>query len=148
MGIKTGRVVEVIPARSWDGPHGTVYYSKIQFDNGDVGEIGKKSENAVRIGDVITYTIDAGQYGNKIKEVRDNNGGGSPASGNGNGGGRSWPTEAEKWPSFSLAYAKDTVVGMLSTGNEKLKGMSSEQVAQATIAIADKYLDWLKSHQA
>lgn len=145
---KTSKVTDVIPANEWNGPNGKVYYSKIVLENGDSGEIGTKKPNGISVGDTLTYELTQTEHGNKIKRVTDN-GNGFQGSGNGGSrqsGGRTWPTEAEKHPSFALAYAKDTIVGMLETGNETLKGMSSKQVADATVATAETYLNWLRSH--
>lgn len=129
----TAKVEEILSVRPYDGQNGKVWYYKLAMDNGDLGEIGKKKENFFKVGDSLTYTIEEGQYGNKFKAVQTGNG----FSGNGRPAFQK-ESQSEKSPGFALAYAKDLAVAY----SDKIP---SDKVAETTIKIADKFLDWLNS---
>lgn len=135
MSETTAKVEEIISVREYDGQNGKVWYYKLAMDNGEVGEIGKKKPDFFKVGDSLTYTIESGQYGNKFKAVQNGNGF--------SGGGKSFvkANEADKYPSFALAYAKDIVVAY----NDRVP---PEQAADATIKLANKFLDWLNAHKS
>src|SRR5688572_4396156 len=51
------------PPRQWDGEHGTVYYIKVQLEGHDRPvEIGKKSPDALKVGDTVYGTVTPTQY--------------------------------------------------------------------------------------
>lgn len=132
--MKNGKVTEVGPARKWSSPDGqrTVYYHAIKLDNGDEGEIGKKNENGVKVGDELNYTLEAGQYGNKIKPVQQQQFG---------GGGNRQPSSPA---SFALSYAKDLAVANI---NKAEAPIPLDSLADKVIATADKFNKWLKENQ-
>lgn len=55
----------------WNGKYGYMYKYEIAFENGDSGEYSSKSaeQNKFVVGQETEYTLEAGQYGNKIKPV-------------------------------------------------------------------------------
>lgn len=128
--VKTAKVTEILGCKPWNGPNGTIYFHKIELDNGDIGEIGKKKENAFNIGDSVTYTAEQTEYGLKLKAVQQNGFG---------GGGKSQGSPA----SFCLSYAKDVCVAMIPAHPEKTP---TEWVATIT-AMADKFNVWLRANQ-
>lgn len=139
--VKTAQVEEILYIKEYDGKYGKTFYHEILLSNGDKGEIGKKVSGGVKVGDSITYTLETGEYGNKIKEVRDFNGNGN----GGSKGGYSRAPESDKYPSFALSYAKDVVVAMIGTG--EIKGKSSAEISAVIMANAEKYLEWLNAHK-
>jgi hypothetical protein len=127
---KTAKVKAIIGIREWAGNNGTVYYHKLEMDNGEIGEIGKKKNNAFQIGDSLTYTSEESQYGLKFKAAQENGfkGGfksqGSPAS-------------------FALSYSKDIIVAAMPFHQEK----TVAEMTDACIGIAKKFHAFLKEHE-
>lgn len=68
--MKTGTITQVHQVREWNGPNGKVYFHKLTFDNGDQGDLGKKDQAAVKAGDILTYTLETSDRGNRIKEIK------------------------------------------------------------------------------
>lgn len=118
--------------REWEGAHGKVYFYKLVMDNGDTGEIGKKKPNAFNIGDSLTYTVESGQYGNKLKEVQQN--------GFRGGNGQSRGSTA----SFALSYAKDIAVANINKSDKPLEMAS---LAGKVIETAGIFNTWLKENE-
>lgn len=141
---KTAKIEDITGVREWDGgQNGTVFYLSLLMDNGDKGSIGKKSKDALKIGDSLTYTIEENERGNKIKEIKENG-----YNGNGfNRGGLVKTDESSKFPSFALAYAKDVMCSMVKAGSLP-DGAKSTDIAKATTGIADIYLNWLNEHKS
>mgnify|MGYP003409221262 CR=1 FL=1 len=54
----TSTIKEVLNVREWSGDKGTFYYFQLEMDNGDLGTIGKKSKDALKAGDSLTYEIE------------------------------------------------------------------------------------------
>ncbi len=127
---KTAKVTGVLECRKWDGPNGTLYFHKIELDNGEVGTIGKKKENAFNIGDSLTYTSEESQYGLKFKAAQ---------QGNGFGGGKSSGSPA----SFALSYAKDVMVAAMPLHPE----VKVSDWVDVTLAAANKFHNFLKEHE-
>ena len=128
--MKTAKVEHISNVRRWDGPSGTVFYHQIRFDNGEFGSLGKKQENAVKVGDTITYELN----GDRIKEIPQNGFGGFR-------GGKSQGSPS----SFALSYSKDLMCAMVAAG--KTKDLTAQQIADSTIVVACKFRDWLKENQ-
>lgn len=126
--VKTAKVTGVLGCKSWSGPKGTIYFHKIELDNGEVGEIGKKKENAFNIGDSVTYTSEQTEYGLKFKAVQENNG---------FRGGQQRGSSA----SFALSYAKDLVCA----AEGKLS--SVKDMTEATLMVASRFHAWLKENE-
>jgi hypothetical protein len=134
---KTAKVAEIVKTRKWDNPKGgTVYYSTLKMDNGDFGEIGKKTENAIRIGDELNYTLEPnGDYAAKIKPVFNNSG-----FGGGGFGGRSKQGSSA---SFALSYAKDLMIASMPFHQD----VSVSQWVDVTVTTATKFQNWLKENE-
>lgn len=58
--------------REWNGPNGTVYYISVGVEGHDkLISVGKKSPDALKVGDTITGTIEPTEYPtDKFKEER------------------------------------------------------------------------------
>jgi hypothetical protein len=132
---KTAKVKEILQKRKWDGPNGTVFYYKLELDNGEIGEIGKKKDNAIHVGEPLTYTSEESDYGLKFKAVTQNG-----FSGGGFKGGQRGSSA-----SFALSYAKDLTCSMVAAG--KTQDLKAVQIAEATIIIACRFRDWLKENE-
>lgn len=135
MSEKTAKVAFVLNVREWSGNNGKIFYYKLEMDNGDIGEIGKKTENAFKVGDSLTYTIEEGQYGNKFKPVQQN---GFSGANRGNFGGAKTGGNA----SFALAYSKDLMVKKLEQEN-----YNADEIVKGTLWIADKFKAWLDENK-
>lgn len=133
--MKTGTVTAVHGCKSFNGQHGTIFYHKIELDNGDIGEIGKKSEGAVKVGDSITYEITATEYGNKIKQIQPQNGF--------NGGGFKGQSRGSS-ASFALSYAKDLAVANIAANNAPL---ALDAIAEKVLTTATRFNQWLKENE-
>lgn len=133
---KTSKIQEVGTINRWDGPNGTVFYHTILMENGDRGSIGKKHENAVKIGDTLTYQIELSDRGNKIKEVRENN--------FTSGGQRFAGAQRGSCASFALSYAKDIAVANI---NKSDKPFDMEMIAGKVVASAAIFRKWLKENE-
>lgn len=132
----TAKVKSIEGVKPFDGRNGTIYYHKLVMDNGDVGEIGKKKNNAYQIGDEITYTIDATEYGNKFKEVFQ--------GGNFGGGGGGKQATRGSSASFALSYAKDLAVANIAKSDKPLE---MDALADKVIHAAGKFQTWLKENE-
>ncbi len=68
---KKSKVTQAQADGTWNGKYGLMYKYEIAFENGDTGEYSSKSENQNKfvVGQEAEYTLEAGQYGNKIKPV-------------------------------------------------------------------------------
>jgi hypothetical protein len=68
---KTSKVTSAQADGTWNGKYGLMYRYEVAFENGDSGEYSSKSseQNKFVVGQETEYTIEAGQYGNKIKPV-------------------------------------------------------------------------------
>ena len=128
----TAKIKAIEGVREWPGPNGTVYYFKLSMDNGDLGEIGKKKADAVKVGDTLTYTIEASQYGTKFKEVRE--GFGTPAG-----------KPKGSLAAFALSCAKDISVAQMEIN--KNPDVTIDMIATKTMGIAKEFLAWLRENE-
>jgi hypothetical protein len=138
METKTAEVAEVLDIRAWDGPHGQIFYHRLKLSNGEVGEVGKKKENAFSIGDSFVYTSEETSFGKKFKEVKEFGGGGNFGGG---GGGRNAQGSAR---SFALSYAKDVEVAILAGVENVLREIPLDDINARVITRADVFLEWLE----
>ncbi len=129
MSEKTAKVTGILECRKYDGQNGTIYYHKLELDNGEVGTIGKKKENAFKIGDSLTYTSEESQYGLKFKAVQSG----------GFGGGKSSGSPA----SFALSYAKDLMIASMPFHQD----VKVADWVDVTIAAANKFHSFLKERE-
>jgi hypothetical protein len=130
---KTAKVEDVIQIREWTNPttQQVIYYHVIALDNGDKGSVGKKSRDAVKVGDTLTYTID----GDKIKQVQQN----------GFGGGFKGGQQRGSSASFALSYSKDLMCSIVASG--KTADLKALEIADATMIIAGRFKNWLKENE-
>lgn len=126
--MKTAKVTEVNGCRRWDGNNGTVWYHSIVLDNGDVGSIGKKQENAINVGDELTYEIN----GDRIKAVM------PQGTGFGKSGGKQGSPA-----SFALSYAKDVMVAAMPFHPD----VKVADWVDVTLAAANKFHSFLKERE-
>ena len=131
---KTAKVKQIVQKRKWDGPNGTVFYYKLEMDNGEVGEIGKKKDNSIHVGETLTYTSEDSDYGKKFKAVQQNGFGG-----NGFRGGKSSGSPA----SFALSYAKDVMVAAMPLHPD----VKVSEWVDVTISAANKFHNFLKERE-
>lgn len=132
---KTAKVLAVLSCREWQNPKGgSIWFHKVELDNGEIGEIGKKKQDAFKIGDPLAYTSEKTEYGLKFKEV---------FSGNGFGGFRGGQQRGSS-ASFALSYAKDIAVANISKSD---KPIEMEALAGKVIATAAKFQAWLKENE-
>lgn len=115
---KKAKITRTVFVSEWTNPQGgQVYYHTIELDNGDTGQIGSKEKMPAKLnpGSELTYTIEAGPRGNKIKAVM------APSSGGFKpGGGRPVVDPRAQFIGFSASYAKDLVIA----GKVDLKDMN------------------------
>ena len=65
---KKGKITKVGDFKEYKGQNGTVYYTNIEFDNGDKGNIGVKDKAKIFVGKELDYSITQDDKGNnKIK---------------------------------------------------------------------------------
>ncbi len=129
--MKTAIINEILNIREYDGQNGLIYYFKLKMDNGEIGEIGKKSKAAFKVGDSLTYTATESNYGLNFKEVKQN--------------GFSGKQSAESMASVALRCSSELTAAFIAAG--ETNGSNSTQLADVTLTNADKYLIWLKANQ-
>lgn len=102
---KKSKVTKCTFTKEWGEGQSKTFFHDIELENGDKGSIGAKEKNPDKIkpGSELTYTIEAGQYGNKIKAV-------APAGGGFAGGGKKGPDPKTQIVAFAMSYTKDLVV--------------------------------------
>ncbi len=109
----TNTIKDILSCRSWEGPHGLLWFYKLQMADDTIAEVAKKSENAFTIGQELTYTLEkaVSKNGNdywKLKEVKD-----FPSYGGSKGGGKPQVFDAR---SSIISYAKDVTLKMIEAG--------------------------------
>lgn len=139
MTAKTSTIEDILGVRPYDGQNGRIYYYDILLENGDRGSIGKKSDDALSVGQRLTYTAEEGKFGLKIKEYREFNGGGAPVRVQGNGG-----PAGDRNASFALAYAKDITVALIAKSEKPVAGAYA---ATVTMEMAEKFLAFLNENK-
>ena len=93
----------------YEGKYGTTYYIKVKLEGiNDPIEIGKKSPNALKVGDTVYGTITDTEYGKKFKAEKN--------PGNYSGGGK--PTQDNT--TMYVSYAKDLFVVMYTQDQGKI----------------------------
>lgn len=105
---KTAKITRTTFKQEWKGTNGSVFYHDIELDNGDKGSVGAKEQMPTKLnpGQSITYTIEIGDRGNKIKAVQEQKQGGAFFG----GGGKKGPDPKVQIVGFAMAYTKDLVV--------------------------------------
>jgi hypothetical protein len=99
---KTAKITKSTFTKEWGEGQSKTYFHDLEMDNGDKGSIGAKQKNPDKLapGSDLTYTIESGQYGNKIKAV-------TPAGGF---AGKKGPDPKTQIIGFSMSYAKDLII--------------------------------------
>lgn len=136
---KTAKIERVVSVREYEGQYGKTFYFNLELDNGDIGSIGKKKADALKEGDVLTYTLEETERGNKIKEALQN---GFQGGGRGFAGASRGANE-----SFALSYAKDTVCALIAAGHTP-ESLTSIQIAETTCKVADIFKKWLDDNKS
>lgn len=70
--MKKAKVLEIWKPRKWEWPHGDVFYIPLKLDNWEDISLGKKSETAFTVWDVVCYedyTDDKGKL--RQREVKE-----------------------------------------------------------------------------
>lgn len=139
--MKTSKVAEILGVREYTSPktNKTIFYLMLRMENGDVGDVGKPSRDSIKVGDQLTYDlIDRGEKGNSLQLAQPQ---GSQYGAQTNGQAYTRNSFAEnKGASFALSYAKDLAVAY----NDRIP---TDKVAETTLKIADKFLEWLNKNQ-
>lgn len=130
METKRAKPTNIEFQKEFNGTNGTIYYFRIDFENGDSGQFSsaKKEQDKFRVGVEEDYTIETkvnGKYTNIII--------GKPSASKG-GFKQSAPKGNE---SFALSYAKDIQCAHIAAGKEF-------KTAE-TLKVADAFFDWLES---
>lgn len=129
--MKTSKVTDIFSVKPWESPkYGKMWFFDIELANGDKGSIGSKSDDGIKIGDELNYTLEQTEHGWKIKKAQ-------PQFGGGNRGGSGSPA------SFALSYAKDLAVANIGKSD---KPMEMTALADKVIATADVFNTWLKAN--
>ena len=102
---KTSKIKSSKFLKEWQGDKGIIYYHEIELDNGDHGQIGTKERlpDKLNMGQELTYTIESGSYGNKIKAV-------NPGGGSGFKGGRQQQEPKIQFIGFAARYSIDYLI--------------------------------------
>jgi hypothetical protein len=103
---KTAKIVAITGTRPRESKNGTVHYISVEMDNGDKGTVGKKTPDALKIGDELTYTLESKEHnGNTYYSLKEIKKEWTPKA----GGSYSRNYKAD-YISFALSYAKDLAV--------------------------------------
>ena len=68
--MKKSKILEIWKPRKWEWPHGDVFYIPLKLENWENISLGKKSESAFNVWDIVCYeTLEEWK---KWKEVKEN----------------------------------------------------------------------------
>jgi hypothetical protein len=130
---KTAKILEVQNVREWTGQNGTLFFHKLVLDNGDRGDLAKKSRDAVKAGDSLTYTIEVTDRGNRIKEIREIRGRGQQAN------------PGAIAAAVALKAATEITVANIQTTGKPI-GMNGSLATKIT-DLADELYTWLRTKE-
>ena len=69
--MKTAKITEIVKVNKWDKwEHWPIYYISLKLDNNELITLGKKKEDAFKVGDTVNYEVV--EEGKKWKEVKEN----------------------------------------------------------------------------
>ena len=69
--MKTGRIKVINFTRKYNGNFGVMYVYYVEMDNNDWGELQVKVENKYKIGDEISYELEAREYqGSQVWQIK------------------------------------------------------------------------------
>lgn len=127
---KKAKIIKCSFSKEWGEGQSKTFFHEIELDNGDKGSIGAKQKNPdkLKVNSELIYTIESGQYGNKIKAIA------APGGGGFTGGGKKGPDPKVQIVGFAMAYTKDLVVAdkvkidQLPTIFEKIHGLMASKL--------------------
>ena len=139
-------VVKVSFKKEFDTKNGTMYSWHVTMDNGDMGETSTKSDKAPwAVGNEAEYTLEETQYGNKIKKVYAQQGGGFKG-GNANAGASKWTPDPEK-ETRKERWAKQIMItrlACLNTASGLISAGNGESSLDNLTGLAEKLETWTK----
>lgn len=152
--VKTAIIDDIVKINPWDGPKGRVWYYDLILSNGEKGSIGKKSDDALVVGQKFTYTAEMTDRGTfRFKEYREfNPQGGRPSQTSGPAqpiaqavqtpqNAQNWQGGGSRNASFALSYAKDVVCAAIAAG--EFRNTPFKDICSEMFHLADLNLDWL-----
>lgn len=135
----TNEIQDVISCRTWDGPHGTMYFYKLRIGD-KILEVGKKKPDAFTVGQELNYEIEeatnktTGEVYLKLREVKEER-----PQWNGGGGGFQKRDNGDMNRSVSLSYAKDLEIALIA---DPVDGVNLD--IDRILATADRFVAWLE----
>lgn len=123
--------------RRFEGQHGVTYFFTIEMENGDKGDIAKKSPDAIKPGMELKYTLETNARGfQTIKEFKPNSG-------------RSYGNKAapavQSNAALSLSLAVQLAVANIGKATEPIK--LENGLGQRVMSIASQFNGWLKENE-
>jgi hypothetical protein len=118
---KTSKITACEWAKEYTGQYGVTHFHTITLENGDTGQIGAKEKmsSKLAVGTELTYTIEAGQYGNKIKAVVNQS--------------KPFQKKEANVSAFAASYTKDLIIA----GKADLEQFET---------VATRILNWIKNN--
>ena len=71
--MKTAKITEITKVNEWKWPNGTIYYINMKLDNNEEISLWKKSKDAFKVWDTVSYEMIEENGKTKYKEVKENN---------------------------------------------------------------------------
>jgi len=131
--MKESKIKEILSIKPHNGEHSTTYYFTVALENGDKGNIGRKSETGAKVGDLLKYEIDSSRGFVVLKEER--------LAFKGRGG---FPSPKASNAAIALECATRIAVANVQATGTAL-GMNGELTKKVT-GLADGLLAWLKEN--
>lgn len=131
---KESTIKEILGIKPYTGSNGTTtFYFTVEMANGDKGGgIGRKTEDGLKVGDAVKYTIDDSKGYINFKEVKENRFGGRG-------------TAPQSPASIALTLATNIVTANIQASGKPLE--MNAMLAQKTTTMAAEFLTWLKANQ-
>lgn len=131
--IKESKVKEIKGIKPYNGTYGMIYYFTVEMENGDKGEVSKKSESGLKVGSPLKYTLETKNGYVKLKEFKENSFKG--------GQGFNKPSIA----AIALESAARVVAGSMAGGGQYKE--LSEKTPHVVTKLADHFHNWLKEKE-
>ena len=71
--MKTAKITEITKVNEWKWPNGTIFYINMKLDNNEEISLWKKSKDAFKVWDTVSYETVEENGKTKYKEVKQNN---------------------------------------------------------------------------
>ena len=71
--MKTAKITEITKVNEWKWPNGTIFYINMKLDNNEEISLWKKSKDAFKVWDTVSYEMVEENGKTKYKEVKENN---------------------------------------------------------------------------